>query len=140
MERSSWNYSTRLTGRKRSLGLILAYLIVFPPLEILFGPSLTTLVALPVGVVTWYFGLTMGLVAGLMGVSFNIAFLVVVEKFDLAKLTYFGLIPRPLMLAALVAIVYLLRKQSIGRERVTDALHARESFLTSLNQIIGGLM
>ena len=140
MERSSWKFRTRLTGKSLSLGSTLAYLITFPPLENFLGPAVSILVSLPVGIITWYFGLTVGLVAAILGVTFHIAFLVIVEKFDLNSLIYFGLIPWPLMLCALVVIVNLLRKRAGEHEQTTRILHAREQFLASLNEIIGGLM
>ncbi len=140
MELFGWNFGAWLTGKRLSLVLTLAYLAIFPRLEILFGPAVTVLVALPVGVITWYFGLTVGLVAALLGVSFNIAFFVIVEKFDLNSLIYFGLIPRPLMLCVMVVIVNLVRKRAREHEQTAYALHAREQFLVSLNEIVGGLM
>ena len=93
------------------LGLTAIYLLVFPPLVRAFGPAATTLLAIPVAAATWYFGITGGLTTGILGVSLGIIFLIIVEKYNVNELSYFGLIPKLAMLVLMVFIVDYLRKR-----------------------------
>jgi len=117
------------------LGLALAYLLVFPPLERAFGPSANTLVIIPVAAATWYFGLTGGLIAWFLSVFFNVTFLVVVEKYDLNDLIYFGLIFRPLMLILMVFVIHFLHKRIDEFVEAETESRSREEYLALLNEM-----
>ncbi len=117
------------------LGLTAIYLLVFPTLVSMFGPSATTLIAIPVAAATWYFGLSGGLIFGLLLVSINILFLITFEQFDLSKLIYFGLFPKLLILTLFIATTHFLRKWRNRHIQIEDDLLERERFSSLLNDI-----
>ena len=53
------------------LGLTIFYILIFKPIVTSFGPAGTPLVALPVVVAGWYFGMAGGLIASILSVPLN---------------------------------------------------------------------
>jgi GAF domain-containing protein len=122
------------------LGLAVAYWLVFPPLERAFGPSAGTLVIIPVAAATWYFGLAGGLIASLLSVSLNVAFLIQVENFNLDDLLYFGLIFRLLMLILVVFVIHLLRRRIDTFVAAEAESRSREEYLALLNDMTRAIL
>ena len=114
------------------LGLAALYILSLPFLTDLLGPSATILIAIPVTIATWYFGLTGGLISGLVLAAFDILFLITVEQYDLDELTYFGLVPRLAMLILLIAITQQLKKQKDRQIQIENDLSERERFSSLL--------
>ncbi len=54
-------------------GLTILYILILRSLLDLFGPLATAFISIPIALAGWYFGINIGLMAGLMGIALNTA-------------------------------------------------------------------
>jgi len=122
------------------LGPAIGYVLLLTALEPIIGPTATLLLSLPVGAITWEFGLFWGLAAGLIGVVLNSIYLVIVANFNFTALLNFGVIPGTLILAAMIFIVSILRKRMEEYFRLGTESQSREKYFALLNDMTNKIL
>lgn len=114
------------------LGLTILYVALFHPLTIKIGPVVGSLIAIPVALAGWYFGVNGGLIASLFGIMLSI---LLVTNFN--KEAWFTWItiswPGYLMVAVVGYITGRIRKELVERSQLLSELRSRERYLTLLN-------
>ncbi len=133
------NSSSPLVRWGIAFGPAVGYLLLFPLLERVFGPAATTLVAFPVAVITWYFGLLAGLIASLLSIPLNALLytIVLASGWDLwVETSWAGNI----MVVLVGYIAGRLHNEFIERERVVYELRSRERYLTLVKITISDIL
>jgi signal transduction histidine kinase len=116
-----------------ALGLTILYVLMFHAIMESVGLVGAAFVALPVGLLGWYFGVTAGLIAGLAGIILSASLLTLFE----GSTWYFWIVvfwPGNLMV---ILIGYLAGRFQAGladRSRIEAELRSRERYLAMINQ------
>jgi len=116
------------------LGLTILYAVTFRPLVDSVGLVGSALIAIPVAMAGWYFGINAGLVASFLG---NILCVLLLMKFDGGNWYTWILIgwPGNLMVVLVGYIAGRLQKGLTENIRIMDELRSRERYLSLINII-----